>query len=316
MSSAFTMRRPLGKTGLQVSPLGIGGGGGISSEDLLYAFDKGINYFLFSSDMHHFVYQRSAQALRALCGHGSATREQVVLATVSYVNHPEKLPGILADQFTELGVDYIDVFHWGWITDEQNMVSLIKKARQLQRVGDVSGTVAVVQGEMRRQAEQADAINKEILKRGLVRHIGASFHSRAASRLWMKNMDVMMLRYNISHLGVEKDVVPFLTGDKTQDPGMVMFNTTHLGLNRFHTPPPGYPAGQYVPSSPDCYRFALSQPWVDLVLMGISNREQVDQALAALEQGPVSAEERAAMVNYGEIFRKSWDNVALAGAAH
>lgn len=304
--SAFTMRRPLGKTGLQVSPLGIGGGGNISNEDLLYAFDKGINYFFFSSDMHHFAYQRSAKALRTLCEHGSSTREQVVLATVSYVNHPEKLPGILADQFSELGVDYIDVFHWGWITDEQDMVSLIKKARQLQRLGDVSGTVAFLQSKRQEQQEQANAINEDILRRGLVRHIGASFHSRAASRLWMKNMDVMMLRYNISHLGVEQDVVPFLTGEKEKDPGMVVFNTTHQGLNHFHTPPPDYPAGQYVPTYPDCYRFALSQPWVDLVLTGVSNKAQVDQAIDALEQGPVSEEERAAMVSYGTIFRKSW----------
>lgn len=31
--SAFTMRRPLVKTGLQVRPLGIGGGGSISDDD-------------------------------------------------------------------------------------------------------------------------------------------------------------------------------------------------------------------------------------------------------------------------------------------
>lgn len=303
--SAFTMRRPLGKTGLQVSPLGIGGGGSISNEDLLYAFDKGINYFFFSSDMHHFAYQRSAKALRNLCEHGSSTREQVVLATVSYVNHPEKLPGILADQFSELGVDYIDIFHWGWITDEQDMVGLIKKARQLQRVGDISGTVALLRSKRQAQEEQAAAINEEILRRGLVRHIGASFHSRAASRLWMKNMDVMMLRYNISHLGAEEDVVPFLTGEKTKDPGMVVFNVAHQGLRRFDVRPSDYPADQYAPSVPDCYRFALSQPWVDLVLTGVSNREQVDQALSVLEQGPLNAEERAAMVRYGAIFRAS-----------
>lgn len=27
--------------------------GGISSEDTLYAFDQGMNYFFFSSDLHH-----------------------------------------------------------------------------------------------------------------------------------------------------------------------------------------------------------------------------------------------------------------------
>lgn len=304
--SAFTMRRPLGKTGLQVSPLGIGGGGSICNEDLLYAFERGINYFFFSSDMHHFAYQRSAQALRSLCQQGSSVRDQVVLATVSYVNHPEKLPGILADQFAELGVEYIDIFHWGWITDEQDMLGLIKKARQLQRIGDVSGTVALLQKKKQEQKERVDAVNEEILRRGLVRHIGASFHSRAASRLWMRNLDVMMLRYNIAHLGVEEDVVPFLTGEKTRDPGMIMFNTAHQGIRRFHIPPPGYPADQFVPTIPDCYRFVLSQPWVDLVLTGVSNKKEVDQALDAVERGPMDAEERTAMVRYGAMFREVW----------
>lgn len=304
--SAFAMRRQLGKTGLQVSPLGLGGGGAISSEDLLYAFERGINYFFFSSDMHHFAYQRSAQALRTLCGHGSAVREQIVLATVSYVNHPEKLPGILVDQFAELGVDYIDIFHWGWITDDQDMVRLIKKARQLQRMGDTSGTVSILQSKKQEQEEQAAAVNEELRRRGLVRHIGASFHSRAAARLWMRNMDVMMLRYNISHLGAEQDIVPFLSGEKARDPGMVVFNVAHQGRYPFHLPPPDYPAGQYVPSIPACYRFALSQPWVDLVLTGLTSREEVDQALSAVEQGSLSEEEQTAMVRYGTAFRQSW----------
>ena len=101
--------RVLGRTGLRVSPLGIGGG--IRSRDLLYAFDRGINYFFYSSDLHHHFYRSSARAIRQLCGSGSRVREQVVLATVSYVNDPEKLFAVLWDQFAELGVDYVDVFY-------------------------------------------------------------------------------------------------------------------------------------------------------------------------------------------------------------
>ena len=42
--------RRLGRTDLTVSCLGLGGGGHISSEDTLYAFDRGVNYFFYSSD--------------------------------------------------------------------------------------------------------------------------------------------------------------------------------------------------------------------------------------------------------------------------
>ena len=77
--------RKLGRTDLTVSCLGLGGGGSISSEDTLYAFDRGINYFFYSSDLHHYIYSPMSGALRQLCGRGSSVREKVVLATVTYI---------------------------------------------------------------------------------------------------------------------------------------------------------------------------------------------------------------------------------------
>ena len=47
-TSDFPFYRKLGRTDLTVSCLGIGGGGGISSKDTLYAFNKGINFFFYS----------------------------------------------------------------------------------------------------------------------------------------------------------------------------------------------------------------------------------------------------------------------------
>jgi aryl-alcohol dehydrogenase-like predicted oxidoreductase len=285
-------KRQLGKTGLQVSPLGIGGGNGISSEDILYAFEHGINFFFFSSDLHHGTYQRSANALRELCQRGSAVREQVVLATVSYVNDPEKLPAVLVDQFTELNVDYIDIFHWGWVVDSTNMFPLLKDAHALKDSNDWHQ-------QIRLMSQIVTEANEELLRRGLVRYVGASFHSRDMARTWMNDVDVMMLRYNIAHLGAEQDIVPFLQGDKKRDPGIVVFNSAHNNRVSMCVPPPGYPKHQYVPSIPDCYRFALTNPWVDLALTGLRTRGEIDQALAALEQGPLTAAECLRMREYG-----------------
>jgi aryl-alcohol dehydrogenase-like predicted oxidoreductase len=294
MGKQFGMRQ-LGKTGLQVSPLGIGAGIGISSEDVLYAFEHGINYFFFSSDLHHATYQHSARALRELCRCGSTVREQVVLATVTYINDPEKLTAILIDQLNELKVDYIDIFHWGWVTDSTNMLPLLKGSHKLK--GSSTGHQSI------RQLCQVTAeVNTELLRRGLVRYVGASFHSRTQARAWMRNLDVLMLRYNIAHLGMEQDIVPFLYGDKNQDPGIVVFNSAHDKMGALHIPPPGYAMNQYVPSIPDCYRFALTNPWVDLVLTGLRNRKEVDLALAALEQGPLSPEEYLRMREYGALY--------------
>ncbi|HZR40602.1 MAG TPA: hypothetical protein VFB12_10830 [Ktedonobacteraceae bacterium] len=294
MSSRFTMRQ-LGKTGLQVSPIGIGAGNGLSSQDLLYAFEQGINYFFYSSDLHHHTYQQAAQGLRELCSAGSSVRDKMVLATVTYIDNPEKLTAILLDMFCELKIEYIDVFHWGWITDRTDMLSLLRNGQQLKKECSEHQV-------FREFTQVATYVNAELLKRGLVRYVGASFHSRKQARKWMKELDVMMLRYNITHLGVEQDVVPYLYGDKDRDPGVVVFNVAHEGRLHFHIPPLGYPEGQYIPSIRECYRFALTHPWVDLVLAGPINRWQVNQLLAAIEQGPLSQEECTRMCAYGAFY--------------
>lgn len=302
--SSFT-RRPLGKTGLQVSPLGIGGGGSISSADLLYAFERGINYFLYSTDLHHIAYEQSRDALRQLCGSGSAVREQVVLTTVSYVNHPKKLASVLYDQFKDLGIDYIDVFHWGWIMEEDDMLPLIKGARAIQRNVDAAKPLHQLQQVWQRHVQQTEAINQDLVQRGLVRYVGASFHSRRQARTWMRNLDVLMLRYNIAHLGVESEVAPHLYQDKTRDPGIVVFNTARQGKRLFSHPSPDYRSGDYLPTIPDCYRFALTQNWVDLVLTGLTNRREIDEALKGLDQGPMSEEECSRMREYGMQYRSA-----------
>ena len=113
--------RKLGKTDLIVSCLGLGGGGGISSEDTLYAFEKGINYFFYSSDLHHYIYSSMSRAIRQMCQRGSSVREKVVLATVTYIKKPDMALAALLDQFGELGIDYIDIFFWGWIDADDHL---------------------------------------------------------------------------------------------------------------------------------------------------------------------------------------------------
>jgi aryl-alcohol dehydrogenase-like predicted oxidoreductase len=287
-------RRRLGRTGLSVSPLGIGGGSQISSRDLLYAFDRGVNYFFFSSDLHHFAYRSSVDAIRELCGSGSTRREQVVLTTVSYVNDPEKIIGVLYDQFTELGVDYIDIFQWGWVTERSDCRALFEAAGQLKTEGALAKQLRFIIQDRERLRE----VNQELLERGLVRHVGASFHSRGLARQWMPKLDVLMLRYNLSHPGVETDIFPYLSGDKERDPGIVAFNTAHEGIFFFHQRPAWCPDGP-IPSVGDCYRFALSNAHVDLVLTGVKDRAELDAALAAIEKGPLSPEEMATFRRYG-----------------
>ena len=217
---------------------------------------------------------------------------------MTYIHDPEKLPAVLIDQLSELGIDYIDVFHWGWITESTEMLPLVKTGLQLKR----QDSPYIYYREILQRAEE---VNATLLQKGLVRSIGASFHSRAQARAWMRNLDVIMLRYNLAHPGAEQEVAPFLYGQKERDPGVVVFNVAHEGNLYFNSPPASVSPGVFVPSIPDCYRFALTQPWVDMVLTGPTCRQEIDQALLAMEQGPMDHEACQATRKYATLWREA-----------
>lgn len=49
----------------------------------------------------------------------------------------------------------------------------------------------------------------------------------------------------------------------------------------------------------DCYRFCLSNPHVDVVLTAPASGAQLRESLAALEKGPLSADEEKWMREFG-----------------
>src|SRR5581483_2576822 len=194
------------------------------------------------------------------------------------------------------------------INDDDDLLPLIKQARQIQGDCRLTRTIRRIQEQRLQYQEQAQEqvqlINEELLKRGLVRFVGASFHSRAQARRWMRNLDVLMLRYNIAHTGLHEDIVPFLNAQKQTNPGIVVFNTGHPAL--FQSPGRAASATlqQRLPSVADCYRFALFQPWVDLVLTGPASRVEIDQALKAVALGPLEEEEQAELLRYGAQYER------------
>ena len=58
-------------------------------------------------------------------------------------------------------------------------------------------------------------------------------------------------------------------------------------------------AGEKVPAATDCYRFVLSRPEVDVCMTGPSNAAQMEEALRALDLGPMSDAELAWMRRVG-----------------
>ncbi|MBE9180631.1 aldo/keto reductase [Oculatella sp. LEGE 06141] len=295
--SGFSFYRKLGRTDLTVSCLGLGGGGAISSEDTLYAFDQGINYFFYSSDLHHHLYRSMAGALHQLCRRGAARREQVVLATVTYIKNPEVALAALLDQFQELGIDYVDVLFWGWIGKDD--ASALAQCLNLSR--DLRGPHA----PYCRVMERMFGVSERLKKMGAVRYIGASFHDLDLAQQWLNSplLDVVMVRHNISHRSAQKKIFSQLDSTDRDRPGIVTFKSTgsHTGL-LWEVPVPLSP-GCWRPTAPDLYRYSLTQPCVDICLTGLRCREEVDAAIKGVQQGGFTPTEIEYLNLYGDLSR-------------
>ena len=289
--------RKLGRTDLTVSCLGLGGGGSISSEDTLYAFDRGINYFFYSSDLHHYIYSPMSGALRQLCGRGSSVREKVVLATVTYIKSPEMAIAALLDQFVELGIDYIDVLFWGWIGSNDG--SALKDCLQL--TPDLRGSNSVYQ----RTIERMFGTSERLKKMGAVRYIGASFHDINLARQWSHSplLDVVMVRHNVAHRSAQSQVFNQLDMQDPSRPGIVTFKSTGSHTGPLWDAPDGLPQGCWRPIVPDLYRYSLTQNCVDVCLTGLTCREQIDAAISGVQQGKLTPAELEYLNIYGDLHR-------------
>ena len=60
------------------------------------------------------------------------------------------------------------------------------------------------------------------------------------------------------------------------------------------------PAGEEPPPSSHCYRFALSNPGVDVCVCGPKDSRQMEEALRTLDLGVLSPEEMKRMVRIGD----------------
>jgi predicted aldo/keto reductase-like oxidoreductase len=82
---------------------------------------------------------------------------------------------------------------------------------------------------------------------------------------------------------------------------VVTYTTTRWGylVDPKYTPP-----GMKTPTAADCYRFSLSNPNIDMCLIGPANEKEFDEDLKALEKGPLSNEEMLWMKAVGDHVHK------------
>ncbi len=139
---------------------------------------------------------------------------------------------------------------------------------------------------------------RELVEHGLVKHVAISCHHRPTFQRYIDDgfFDILHVRYNAAHRGAESEVFPYLP--KQKRPGVVAFTATRWGklLDK-----KAAIEGRSAPKAPDCYRFALSQPDVDLVICGPRGTDQLKEGLSALDQEPMDQEEVAWMQRVGDV---------------
>lgn len=138
---------------------------------------------------------------------------------------------------------------------------------------------------------------RRLRERGLVRCLAVSTHNRPRIPLMAPDpqFDIFHVRYNAVHRGAEREVFPCLPPENP--PGLVSFTATCwrqlLGSKRI-------PPGEKIPSAADCYRFVLAQPAVNVCMSAPANATQFQDAVNALERGPMPEDELAWMRRVGD----------------
>lgn len=165
----------------------------------------------------------------------------------------------------DLGTDYLDVFQMNWL-------------------GVTSAYTDAVLDELR-----------ALKASGKIRSIGVSIHDRPRAGKLAEDspIDLFMIRYNAAHPGAEREIFPHLA---KRQPSVVAYTAT--AWRKLLKRPSGW-TGE-VATAGDCYRFCLSSDHVDVVLSGPANTQQLDENLAAVAKGPLSADEMTWMRDLGK----------------
>jgi aryl-alcohol dehydrogenase-like predicted oxidoreductase len=187
----FSRRVLLGRTGLEVSRLGIGSSYGIDGDSVERAYhEKGINYLYWGTTR-----RRSFGAgIRRLAAHN---RKDLVVVVQTYTRIAALMRPSLRSALRGLGLDDADVLVLGYHNHPPS-------------------------AGLRRAAEN-------LRKSGEARYLGVSCHRRSTFRAYVKErfFDVVMFRYSAAHRGAEIDILPLF--EVNERPGSVAYTATRWG---------------------------------------------------------------------------------------
>jgi aryl-alcohol dehydrogenase-like predicted oxidoreductase len=259
----FRDKTTLGRTGLSVGRLGISSSYSAPAEAYEEAFEKGCNYF----HMGSFIKGRSKEMIKAI-RHitEKGKRDELAVAMYDYTHSPLIGQKHFMKGLRKMGLEYVDELMLGYYSSLPRR-SIINWAIRLK-------------------------------EKGLARHIGVSRHNRKVFAELLKDgiVDVYHVRYNAVNSGAEQDVFPLLPAENK--PGIAAYTATRWGqlLKEKKMPP-----GEKPLTAPECYRFVLSHPSVDLCMTGARNLAMMRENLETLEQGPLTGDEMDRIRRIGDF---------------
>ncbi|WP_224248703.1 aldo/keto reductase [Hyalangium gracile] len=181
--------RPLGSTGLSVSPLVLSGANGLSPASLAEAHEAGVNAFFWEPD-----YTQLTRFLKMTRGQ----REELVLVAGTYHSGPAALRRDVESALRQLRTDRLDVFLLFWVRSPERL-----------------------------NAEDFEALEK-LRAEGKLRAFGFSTHLRdlAVEALRRNPWPVVMTRHSAAHPGAEAAFFPEALSRGT---GVLTFTATCYG---------------------------------------------------------------------------------------
>jgi predicted aldo/keto reductase-like oxidoreductase len=259
----FTFDRPLCRLGLATR-----GNGHLTSADVWHALGRGVNFLNWCG-----VPDSLSQVIAEL----GAQRREVLVCVQFEARTAAEAETELRQILRELSTDYVDALTFYYVEAPDEWRQIIGPGGAL---------------EFCREAQ----------RRGQVRALGLTTHQRLLAATVARSglLDLLMIRYNAAHRGVEKEVFP-VTGAI----GLPAVVYTCLRWGALLRPTPDDPPGFEPPRAPAWYRFALQNPAVTVALMAPDNRAELDEDLTVLNlPDPLPPHEYERLAQHGQRVRR------------
>jgi predicted aldo/keto reductase-like oxidoreductase len=267
---------PAESLGKPVCRLGLAsrGGSALSSDDVLHAIERGINFVNWPGEADT---PGGPDALSDAIATLGPRRESVVVCVQFGARTAAAAAGELRSILASLRSDYIDVLTFYYIESPEEWRSLIGPKGAL---------------------EYCRAAKRD----GVVRSLGVTSHQRPLAAAMARSglLDALMIRYNAAHRGAESEIFP-----DTDARGIPVIAYTALRWGALLEPTPDDPPGFLVPPASDWYRFVLQSRSVAVALAAPNDRVELEQDLTVLNaMAPLSPEEYVRLADHGERVRR------------